>query len=724
MDGSTGAQSARESTHGSRTQRLDIQALRAAAVALVVVYHLAPDVLPGGFVGVDVFFVISGFLITTLLIERPPSAAPRGIAHGLLDFWARRIRRLLPASLLVLAVTLVATWLVLPQTQWQATAEQARAAAVYVVNWALIADAVDYLQAEQAPTAIQHFWSLAVEEQFYVGWPLLILVLALLARGPRRRLAFAVGIGATVLASLAYSIHLTSTNPAVAYFSTGTRIWELGAGGLLAVVAPALAGRLGRPMALFLATAGWVGIVVTGLRYSDATPFPGWQAALPIGATLLVIAAHREFRWQALLPVHWLGDVSYSVYLWHWPLILLTPAALAIVAGSPERGALDNAVIVVATLVLSGLSKVYVEDRFRYPRPKSGTPPRRRLRTTYAFAALGMAVVVGLASSLVVLVDHQRAVYRAQLEQALTADDPCLGAGAMNPELECAAPTGPLVPSPALAVKDFPPAYDKQANGEDCLARASDYPVVTCRFGNPDAEVEVALVGNSHAAHWVPTLDTIGKKRDWRITTYLAASCSGTYNLTAMATLPIAHRCVGWGTDVVAELREDPPDLIVFATHMGRSAWGINGITRSLPTFEAGFHRMFVDMARTDRPIVVIRDTPQAVGHGVDSIPDCIAQNRGDADRCNGRRAAWEIGDPAADAARGLRGQDFDITVADLNDYFCDETTCFAAIGGVIAYFDGHHISATYARTLAPYLDRVLTAALLSEDVSEPGRRR
>jgi len=697
-----------------RAVRLDIQALRAAAVAMVVVYHVAPEVLPGGFVGVDVFFVISGFLITTLLIDRPPANA-QGIVHWLLEFWARRIRRLLPASLVVLAVTLVATWLVLPQTQWQATAEHARAAAVYIVNWVLIRDAVDYLAAEQAPTAIQHFWSLAVEEQFYIGWPILILVLALVARGPRRRLAFGFGIGAVVVASFAYSVHLTEVNPAVAYFSTGTRIWELGAGGLLAVVAPALAGRLGRLAPLLLATVGWLAIAVTGLRFSDSTPFPGWQAALPIAGTLLVIAARREFRWQALRPVHWLGDVSYSVYLWHWPLILLTPPTIAIVAGSPERGALDNAVIVVATLVLSGLSKVYIEDRYRYGRAKPTVRAERpKLRTTYASAALGMAVVVALASSLIGLVHHQRAVYREQLEQALSTDDPCLGAGAMNPALNCPPPKGPLVPSPALAAKDLPAAYDKQANDEDCLARASDYPIVTCQYGERDADFEVALVGNSHAAHWVPTLDTIGKDRHWKVTTYLAASCSGTYNLTALATMSIARRCVGWGTDVVARLRADPPDLIVFATHMGRSAWGMNGIERSLPTFEAGFHRMFIDMAGAKRPIVVIRDTPQPINHGVDSIPDCIAEHRGDPEKCDGRRAAWEIADPAATAARRLRARGLDIAVADLNNYFCDKKTCFAAIGGVIAYFDGHHISATYARTLAPYLDKVLTSALLA----------
>ncbi len=225
----------------SRALRTDIQGLRAAAVLLVVVYHLHAAALPGGFVGVDVFFVISGFLITSHLVSRPPASA-----GALAAFWGRRVRRLLPASLVVLAATLVAVRLFSPETAWQATASDARAAALYVVNWALAGQAVDYLAADNAPTAVQHFWSLSVEEQFYFGWPLLVAGVALLARrrGTSTRTALAVAFGVVTAASFAWSVHLTQTNPAAAYFVTPTRVWELGAGGLLAVLVPGtVAGR-------------------------------------------------------------------------------------------------------------------------------------------------------------------------------------------------------------------------------------------------------------------------------------------------------------------------------------------------------------------------------------------------------------------------------------------------------------------------------------------------
>ena len=199
-----------------------------------MIYHLFPTRLTGGFIGVDTFFVISGFLITLHLIERPP----RG-GRDLLAFWARRVRRLLPASLTVLAATVAAAWVFLPASQWATTAVQARAAAVYVANWQLAADAVDYLAAENTPSAVQHFWSLGVEEQFYLRWPVLLLALTVLVPAAHRVRGYWLGLGAVVLLSLAYSVHLTASEPTAAYFVTWTRLWELGVGGLLALGAPA-----------------------------------------------------------------------------------------------------------------------------------------------------------------------------------------------------------------------------------------------------------------------------------------------------------------------------------------------------------------------------------------------------------------------------------------------------------------------------------------------------
>jgi len=210
--------------------RADIQGLRAIAVLLVLIYHLWPNTLTGGFVGVDVFFVISGFLITAHLLQHPPQ---RG--RDLLEFWGRRIRRLLPAAFLVLAVTAIASLLLAPQTRWAATAGQTIASALYVQNWVLAANSVDYLAAADPPTPVQHYWSLSVEEQFYLFWPILILAIFWLVR--RARLAPAVvtrvAMLAVIAASLYVSITATASDPASAYFITPTRVWELAVGGLV-----------------------------------------------------------------------------------------------------------------------------------------------------------------------------------------------------------------------------------------------------------------------------------------------------------------------------------------------------------------------------------------------------------------------------------------------------------------------------------------------------------
>ena len=255
-----------------RDFRPDIQGLRALAVAMVVIYHLYPALLPGGFVGVDVFFVISGFLITGHLWR----GYQRTGKVGLVDFWGRRAKRLVPAASLVLIVTWVASRLVLPATRLADTADQVRASALYFQNWLLAHNAVDYLKSANVASPVQHFWSLSVEEQFYLLWPWLFLAAAIAARRRARRiarrrgpgvnvgLAVATGLaGALVLGSLAYSVYDTRTDPAEAYFVTTTRVWELGLGGLLAL----LPQRLGRP----LSRQGWLGWA--GLAAVAASPF-------------------------------------------------------------------------------------------------------------------------------------------------------------------------------------------------------------------------------------------------------------------------------------------------------------------------------------------------------------------------------------------------------------------------------------------------------------------
>jgi peptidoglycan/LPS O-acetylase OafA/YrhL len=677
--------------------RTDIQGLRAIAVSIVVVYHLAPHWLTGGFVGVDVFFVISGFLITSHLLSRAPRTG-----RDLATFWSRRIRRLLPASLLVLATTLVAARIVAPETQWENTARQVRAAALYVVNWLLAGDAVDYLAAQDKPTAVQHFWSLSVEEQFYFVWPVAILLLAGLAALLRRRAAVVVGIGlaAVVAASLAYSITETAGNPAAAYFVTPTRMWELGIGGVLAVLtAPRVLGRDDRPrvpppgIALALTWLGLAAIGWTAATYTGGTPFPGYQALLPVIGSAMVIAGHPR-RGEpfgpggvlALRPVQWLGDISYSVYLWHWPLVVLVPYATG-----HDLHALDRVGIVLGTLLLADLTKRFVEDRFRTP--QWGRP----LRKPYLLGAVGMAVVVGLAGLQLAEVHHDQDRARQRLDQALAGDNPCFGAGALDPGRSCAPVSfGDLLPSPIDAAGDKSAAY-ADVGGKDCWSSIPHYPTIRCTFGERNAPTRVALVGNSHAGQWLPTLQALATKQHWQVDTYLASQC-------ALADIPqhfdtAAHgrACRAWVDRTTSRIARSHPDLVVMTNRISVAAQGY-AYDESAPAYGRGYTAVLRTFEAAGLKVLVLHDTP-APG---DSIPDCVAEKGADYAACDGTRAAWIQDEPAEASVRQV--DDPDIRFADLTDHICDGEVCHAVTGGVITYFDGSHLTATYARTLAPYL--------------------
>jgi peptidoglycan/LPS O-acetylase OafA/YrhL len=308
-----------------REVRPEIQALRGAAVLLVLAYHFWPATLRG-YVGVDVFFAISGYLITAHLL-REVDATGR---VSLPAFWARRARRILPASLVVLLACSVATIAFVARLQWEPSFEEIRASTLYVENWQLAYAAVDYLAADDATTPVRHFWSLSAEEQFYIAWPVLILAGAFAGRR-----AIAVVLAAVTVLSLAWSVHATATDPAAAYFVTPARPWEFGAGGLLALAVPA-ASAPGRAR-IALSWAGLAAIAAAAVAYSPATPFPGVAALLPVLGTIAVMAAAAPTPPLRLRPVQFLGDVSYSVYLWHWPLLVFAPILLDRAMTTPEK---------------------------------------------------------------------------------------------------------------------------------------------------------------------------------------------------------------------------------------------------------------------------------------------------------------------------------------------------------------------------------------------------
>ncbi|NUT49559.1 MAG: acyltransferase, partial [Saccharothrix sp.] len=365
--------------------RVDIQGLRALAVGLVVCYHLRPEWLTGGFVGVDVFFVISGFLIIGTLTGE----LRRTGRVGLLDFYARRIRRLLPAATAVLLAVTAAVLLLLPTSRWPVVLREVVFSALNAQNWLLAVLSDDYGHATVGASPVQHFWSLAVEEQFYLVIPLVLLIAAATAArrgaGPVRYAAVAVGV--VTVASFAFSVWYTPVDHGAAYFVTPTRMWELGIGGLAAMTLHRL--RFGAAARRLLAWGGLAAVLVSAYWFTTDMAFPGWVAAVPTVGTAAMLVARDDSlaRLLGLRPLTYVGDISYSLYLWHWPVIVV----LLEVTGSR---ALDKAQVLVAgalSLVLAALSKHFVEDPFRRRRP-------RRRRTSYAVGAALVAVSVAVAA--------------------------------------------------------------------------------------------------------------------------------------------------------------------------------------------------------------------------------------------------------------------------------------------------------------------------------------
>ena len=446
-----------------------IQGLRAIAVILVVLYHFWPGRLSGGYIGVDVFFVISGFLITGQL-SRELDRTGRIALPG---FWAKRARRLLPASLIVLAFSAIATLVILPLSSLIDSLREILASAFYVENWSLAAGSVNYLASHDA-TIAQHYWSLSVEEQFYLVWPLLLLGATWLGArffSRRRWLPMIAVVVIVTVASLAISILYTHSNPAEAFFVTFTRAWEFGVGGILALV-PRL-----RPVRAWLSDilgyGGIVLIVVCAFRYNQDTPFPGTAAILPVLGAAAIIVSERSKHWWDVgsvlggPPQRFIGDISYSVYLWHWPLIIIAPY----IPGWGLEG-WNRVVLFIGSFVLGWLTKRFIEDPARQWRFLTG----RRPRVTFGLTVGGMAVVALLAGVVFGVQSPKYEAAAAELKSISANPPACFGALA-----------GPDCVNPALAKSVIPDAgfgnADKPGH-DDCFVQLNESHLKTCHFGS------------------------------------------------------------------------------------------------------------------------------------------------------------------------------------------------------------------------------------------------
>ncbi|GAA3760706.1 acyltransferase family protein [Salinactinospora qingdaonensis] len=668
-------------SHHDRRFLSEVQGLRAVAVLLVVVYHLNEEAVPGGYIGVDVFFVISGFLITTMLLRE----ARRDGRISLANFYVRRIRRILPAATVVLLATGIGAFFLLPSTRLESTAVELAAAAGYVENLFLAEQAVDYLAAENAASPVQHFWSLAVEEQFYLLWPLLFVGWA--ASGGRLRRHRTL-LGATLLiiaASFACSLWLTSSDPGRAYFLPQTRMWELATGGALAV---ALTGwNVPQRLRPALAWAGLAAIAVPAWIYSGATAFPGHAAALPVlGATAVIAAGHHGGRWSAhaLLsspPARFLGDISYALYLWHWPIIVFTRSFQ-----DEALGPVDVTAALALSILLAWATKVTVEDPVRV----SGM--LRSLRPALVFAAAGALLVSALSVGQYTHVQRMRDIsYDPQVHvgpQALTGGD--------------AAPlevTGPIYPPPVEADDDLSSVY-----ADGCQAYSNVEQLQHCTYGPDDATTSIAIVGDSHAAAWVPAVREIAERNGWRLYTFTKSSCAFTATpIEDPDTDKPYTECHVWNADLIEELTTElRPSLVFTSSSVSATAVGANSDSDNTDRIAEGMAHMWHRIDQAGGTVVAIRDNP----HVRPRTPECVELHGGNSSQCtNARSDAFDTPDPQVRAAQETQAQ---VELVDLTDRFCTSTQCPPVIGNILVYRDSHHVTATYARLLSDdLLDRI-----------------
>ena len=677
---------------GTRTQREgfrpDIEGLRAIAVLLVLAYHAGVPGFGGGFVGVDVFFVISGFLITGV-ITRELSSTGR---LSLRQFYARRIRRLLPAALVVIVATVVASAILLPPLRMPDVAADGAAAALYVSNIRFAMQATDYLQAELDPSPLLHFWSLGVEEQFYLVWPALLLVAAGRGADPRRIVAV---IAAVVVGSLVLSVTLTASNAPWAFFMLPTRAWELGVGALLVVFAARVA-RLPRFALGVSALVGIVAIAVGAIAFDDTTPFPGVAALLPVGGAALVLAGGlaaplpSPSRVLAIAPMRWIGGISYSLYLWHWPILVL-PAA-AVEAPLPWHAVIG---LLGLTFVLAAASQRWIEDPIRY-----GPLAVRRPSRTLALAGV-MSVVVAVGSLAVgrVTMVPVAASDASLVEPVLPTSDLAPGS-TLPPTRGGPVPTG-LVPPLAAVRDDIPPVY-----AAGCHAEAPVTAPPTCAYGEADAPSSMFLIGDSHAAQWFPTLERIAQIRGLRLVSLTKSSCPA-------ADLEIWHprlkrpyaECRLWNDAVMDRIVAERPALVVVANTRG-AVLLVDGApiwsSGREDLWTAGVERVLTSIRERAGDVVLLGDTPDPAG----DPPVCLSDHLDDVLAC-ATSSRWAVDRGHMDADKRAAAQ-AGVAFVDPSGWVCPTEPCPATIDRFVVYRDDHHMTATFARALAALLGAAL----------------
>ncbi len=691
-------------TRGVGGFRPDIQGLRALAVGIVMVDHAGFTTLSGGYVGVDVFFVISGFLITTLLLRE----AQRDQHISLAGFYARRARRILPAASVILVVTVVGSLVVLPLLRALEVVKDATWASLFAANLRFSSVATDYFAQGQGQSPLQHYWSLAVEEQYYLVWPLVLLGCVWLAHRRRSTRIWWLVLATIVLlstASLAYSVWFTYHDPTAAYFSTAARAWELGAGSAVAVVLSRRTWALPRIATEGLSLVGLAAIAVSVLAFTAHTQVPGYAIALPIaGAALLIVSGacgpSAVRRLLSLRPAQVVGDWSYSLYLWHWPVLVLAEAHW-------HRRPLPHLTLVallVLTFVLSAATYRWVETPFR-----RGVTWRRPSRALLLYPAT-LVLVLGVAG-----------VGRGYVDQQLGGggDNPAITTSDFKGDHLSGNPKVALVEASVLAAQEHQ-AVPSRLTPSLLGIRKDTAPLGDCDYrtgttrlcpaGDPSAHRSIVVFGDSHARAWSPALDEIGRRDGYRVYTLVYSGCSvSSYDQVDTATGRAWDACQAfkqWAMTTIADLH---PDWVVVSSRGASpvelpdgTRIGLHDSDRTayLEATRSGVGEMLRQLSADAGHVVVLGDTPLlprepgvclSTRGGVD-LGDCLFHRRGGAHRVQ--------------MAFRAAAQDQGVRFVGAMRWFCHGGMCPSVVGGMITLRDKEHVTPEYATYLAASLAR------------------
>jgi peptidoglycan/LPS O-acetylase OafA/YrhL len=651
----------------TRSFRPDIEGLRAIAVLGVLLFHASAPFMAGGYVGVDVFFVLSGFLITSLLIDE----RSRTGTLSLVRFYGRRARRLLPASALIVLLALLGAWLVGGPLVLRQVGADARSVASFTVNFRFAGQQTGYFRPTSRPSPFQHFWSLAVEEQFYFVWPGLLLLLAWGARNReavRRRVLLFLAV--LIPLSFLWCVLQTRSDQPHAFFLLPSRAWELGIGALLAA-APIRALR--RSTATLLSVGGLALVVGSFVLLEETTAFPGWIVAAPVlgTAALLVVGAAspdallpRMLSWR---PLQQIGKYSYSLYLWHWALLVVVAMAKHRVLSSFPKGAL-----IVALSVPPAIASFHLlEDPVRRSAWLAKVP-RRSL-------GLGLGLI---ATSLLA------AVLAVQLPALAT-------------ERTAPSPTTALRPTDFVPENLTPTLLHARTDGSSladdprCDIRGETVADKPCYFGNLRSDTTVALLGDSHANMWFPAILDFVEKHDWKLEVDVTAGCAGVLYHDS-------GECETHRELVFDRLARERPDFVVLVEY------GRLSLDRGV-TAEGWQDALGATIRRVpDSRWIIFGESPRP-GEGRDAADECVAKHLGHVRTCEQSPQDplfnhWvQMGRSVARST----GSGF----VDLTPVMCTETRCPVIDGNILVFGDENHVTDTFARYVSPRVVRAMDAA-------------